>query len=359
MSLNSMYVSSSSESMFDDISEDTINIDMDLPIDIVEVEPILMKNENRFALYPIKHDNFWKLYKSAQSVTWTTEEIDMTNDLKDWLTLNDGEKHFLLHVLAFFATADSIVNENISANFVNEIQIPEIRCFYHHQSHIEDVHAETYSLLLQTYVHNEDERMYLFNSIRNIEGVKRKAEWALKWIDNDAPFAQRLFGFSCVECIFFCGSFCAIFWMSKRNLLPGLKTSNEMISVDESAHVTFAAEVYKFIKYKLSEDIILDIVKSAVETEKYFISEALNTELIGMNARLMSIYIEYCADILLEMFGYNKHYKVECPFDFMINQGLKVKSNFFEHNVTSYARFGMNTNTKSNDHHILKFDEDF
>ena len=326
---------------------------------IILPEPLLMSNPQRFCLYPIKYDNIWKLYKQSQASIWTAEEIDLTMDIKDWNILSSDEKTFLSHVLAFFATADGIINENIDLNFASEIQIPEARAFYHFQSHIEDVHAETYSLLLQTYVKNEKERRFLFDAIKNIDGVKLKAEWAMKWSDsNYSSFAQRLVAVACVEGIFFSGSFCSIFWLKNRGLLPGLGKANEFISRDEGLHVMHAVELYRHVVNRLTTETINSIIKSAVDVEKLFITDALNVRLIGMNADMMCTYIEYCADRLLIDFGYPKFYKATNPFDFMERISLQGKTNFFEQNVTEYAKSGVGIGSME-EHHTLAFDEEF
>jgi ribonucleotide reductase beta subunit family protein with ferritin-like domain len=321
-------------------------------------EPILQDNCNRFSLYPIKYDNIWKLYKQSRASNWEVEEIDLINDLRDWDKLTNNEKKFLKHILAFFATADGVINENLSINFSNEVQIPEIRAFYAFQQSIEVVHQEAYSLLLQTYVKNENERLYLFNAIRNVEGVKRKAQWALKWINSKISFETRLFAFALVECVFFSASFCSIFWFKSKNLLPGLYQANKLISRDEALHVTHAAEVYKLLKNKLSQEQAIEIVKSAVEIEEFFINEALPNDLLGMNSKEMLKYIKFCADYLLFEFGYQKYYLVDNPFEFMTSISITYKENFFEHQVTSYTKNGVGGN-QIDCHKLVFDDEDF
>jgi ribonucleoside-diphosphate reductase beta chain len=324
---------------------------------LIFIEPILDPKNNRYSLYPIQYSSIWDFYKRCQSILWTVEEVDLTADYKDWLSLKDTERHFLSHILAFFASSDLLVNENLNINFINEVTIPEAKFFYNLQAYCETIHSEQYTLLLETYIRNEKEKAYLFNAIANLKGVKVKAEWCCEWISSSAPFAQRLFAFACVEGIFFCGSFCAIFWMSRRNLLPGLKTANQFISKDESHHVLFAAELYKLVVQKLDRRTICEIITSAVKAEKFFIQEALNVQLIGMNADLMKEYIHYCADRLLLDFGEEKLYHSKNPFDFMENQSMNIKTNFFEHVVTEYAKFGFGNNDK--EHHVLKFDDEF
>ncbi|MEC9281396.1 MAG: ribonucleoside-diphosphate reductase small subunit [Bdellovibrionota bacterium] len=307
----------------------------------MQPEPILTPNPKRFVLFPIKHDDVWKMYKQAEASFWTAEEIDLNQDLIDWGRLTNDERHFISHILAFFAASDGIVNENLCLNFSNEVQIPEARCFYGFQIAIENIHAETYSLLIDTYVKDAKERDFLFNAIETVPAVKRKAEWALKWIESSDSFAERLIAFAAVEGIFFSGSFCSIFWLKKRGLMPGLTFSNELISRDEGMHCDFACLLYDKLVNKLSEETIKDIICDAVSIEKEFVTEALPVSLIGMNAELMSQYIEFVADRLLVSLGCSKVYNATNPFDWMELISLQGKTNFFEKRVGDYQKAGV------------------
>ena len=308
------------------------------------IEPILKENKDRFVLFPIKHDEIWKMYKKAEASFWTAEEIDLSPDLKDWGKLNEGERHFVSHVLAFFAASDGIVNENLAVNFMREVQIPEARAFYGFQIMIENIHSETYSLLIDTYIKDPEEKRKLFNAMETVPCVKKKADWALKWIESK-NFAERLVAFAAVEGIFFSGSFCSIFWLKKRGLMPGLSFSNELISRDEGLHCDFACLLYKMIKNKLSKERVYEIITDAVKIEKEFVSDALPVDLIGMNSKLMCQYIEFVADRLLVALGYSKIYQATNPFDFMELISLQGKTNFFEKRVGEYQKAGvMNCN---------------
>src|SRR5215218_2113725 len=269
------------------------------------MEPILQENPNRFVLFPIQNDAVWQMYKKAEASFWTAEEIDLGSDMKDWAALNDGERHFISHVLAFFAASDGIVNENLAVNFMSEVQLPEARCFYGFQIMMENIHSETYALLIDTYIKNPEEKYKLFHAIDTVPAVKKKAEWALRWINNGS-FAERLVAFAAVEGIFFSGSFCSIFWLKKRGLMPGLATSNEFISRDEGMHCDFACLLYGMLKHKLTQQEVFDIIADAVRIEQEFITDALPVALIGMNSKLMSQYIEFVADRLLNSLGYPK-----------------------------------------------------
>lgn len=313
----------------------------------MQQEPLLTPNPKRFVLFPIQHDDVWQMYKQAEASFWTAEEIDLTQDLMDWNKLNPDEKHFLSHILAFFAASDGIVNENLCLNFSNEVQIPEARCFYGFQIAIENIHAETYSLLIDTYIKDQKEKDHLFNAIETVPCVKKKAEWALRWIENSKSFAERLIAFAAVEGIFFSGSFCSIFWMKKRGLMPGLTFSNELISRDEGMHTEFAVLLYRKLLNKLSESTIHEIISNAVEIEKEFVSEALPVNLIGMNADLMKQYIEFVADRLLVSLGCNKIYNATNPFDWMELISLQGKTNFFEKRVSEYQKAGVMSDTSS------------
>lgn len=319
-------------------------------------EPLLDPNADRFILYPIQHDDVWQMYKKAEASFWTAEEVDLGSDRRDWERLSDDERHFIKHVLAFFAASDGIVNENLSARFFKEIQIPEARAFYGFQIAIESIHAEVYSLLLDTYVQDLAEKNRLFHAIHTIPIIQRKAEWALRWIESPtASFAERLVAFACVEGIFFSGSFCAIFWLKKRGLMPGLTFSNELISRDEGLHTDFACLLYGKLRHKLSEETVRQIVDDAVTIELDFVIDALPVRLIGMNASLMSQYIRFVADRLLVALGAQKVYGTENPFDFMEQISLQSKANFFEKRVGDYQKAGVMTGAD----HVLRFDEDF
>jgi ribonucleoside-diphosphate reductase beta chain len=304
-------------------------------------ELILRDSTDRFVLFPIKHDDVWQMYKQAEASFWTTEEIDLAPDLADWKKLKPEEQHFVKHVLAFFAASDGIVNENLVINFMQDVTIPEARCFYGFQIAIENIHAETYSLLIDTYIDDPKERERLFYAFENIECVKKKADWALRWISKAENFAERLIAFAAVEGIFFSGSFCAIFWLKKRGLMPGLAFSNELISRDEGLHCDFACLLYSKLKNKLPDETVRKIITDAVEIEKEFITDALPVSLIGMNCDLMSEYIEFVADRLLVALGLEKEYKTKNPFPWMEMISLEGKTNFFERRVSEYQKAGV------------------
>lgn len=304
-------------------------------------EPLLVENKNRFVLFPIQHADIWRMYKQAEASFWTAEEIDLAQDLADWANLKDGERHFISHVLAFFAASDGIVNENLGVNFFNEVQLPEAKCFYGFQIMMENIHSETYSLLIDTYIKDPKEKNRLFNALETVPCVGKKGEWALRWI-NSPDFAERLIAFAAVEGIFFSGSFCSIFWMKKRGLMPGLTFSNELISRDEGLHCDFACLLYNnYLVNKLSADRVYEIIKDAVSIEQEFVTDALPVDLIGMNSRLMNQYIEFVADRLLVALGYSKIYNVTNPFDFMEMISLQGKTNFFEKRVAEYQKAGV------------------
>jgi len=321
-------------------------------------EPILEENKSRFVLFPIQHDDIWEYYKKAEASFWTAEEIDLSQDLKDWQNLNDGERHFISHVLAFFAASDGIVNENLAENFVAEVQYTEAKFFYGFQIAIENIHSETYSLLIDTYIKDNREKDRLFNAIDTMPFVKKKADWALRWID-DGSFAERLIAFAAVEGIFFSGSFCSIFWMKKRGLMPGLSFSNELISRDEGLHCDFACLLYNnHLVNKLDPEQVTAIIKDAVEIEKEFVTEALPVKLIGMNAELMCQYIEFVADRLLAELNCEKAYNAANPFDFMELISLQGKTNFFEKRVGEYKKAGVSSNVED-DAQKFSLNEDF
>ncbi|XP_041867332.1 ribonucleoside-diphosphate reductase subunit M2 B [Melanotaenia boesemani] len=310
-----------------------------------EDEPLLRENPRRFVVFPIQYPDIWKMYKQAQASFWTVEEVDLSKDLVHWDRLKPEEKHFVSHVLAFFAASDGIVNENLVQRFSQEVQIPEARSFYSFQILIETVHSEMYSMLINTYIRDLKERDYLFNAIQTMPCVQQKADWALQWInDNKSTFGERLVAFAAVEGIFFSGSFAAIYWLKKRGLMPGLTYSNELISRDEGLHCNFACLLYSYLVKKPSEDRVKDIITKAVHIEQEFLTEALPVDLIGINCPLMKQYIEFVADRLLTDLGLAKIYKAENPFDFMESISLEGKTNFFEKRVAEYQRFGVMSN---------------
>merc|ERR1712109_218497 len=302
-------------------------------------EPLLMENPQRFVILPINYNDIWKMYKKAMASFWTAEEIDLSMDLRDWEGLKDDEKHFIKHVLAFFTASDGIVNENLVERFMQEVQIPEARCFYGFQIAMENIHSETYSLLIDTYIKDPAERSKLFNAIETVPAVHKKAKWALNWINSDnASYAERIVAFASVEGIFFSGSFASIFWLKKRGLMPGLSFSNELISRDEGLHTDFACLMFRHLVNKPSKSRILQIVCDAVDIECEFLTEALPVRLIGMNCDLMVQYIKFVADRLLLELGCDKFYKETNPFDFMENISLEGKTNFFEKKVGEYQK---------------------
>lgn len=322
-------------------------------------EPILQENPNRFVLFPIEHNDIWQMYKQAEASFWTAEEIDLGQDMKDWESMNDGERHFISHVLAFFAASDGIVNENLAENFVAEVQYTEAKFFYGFQIAVENIHSETYSLLIDTYVKDPKEKDKLFHAIDTMDCVQKKASWALRWIEK-ASFAERLVAFAAVEGIFFSGSFCSIFWLKKRGLMPGLSFSNELISRDEGLHCDFACLLYNnHLINKLSKERITEIITDAVEIEKEFVTDALPVDLIGMNAALMRQYIEFVADRLLGELGCPKVYKVTNPFDFMEMISLQGKTNFFEKRVGDYQKAGVKNSGDEKSTRTFSLDEDF
>lgn len=324
---------------------------------MAEVEPLLVENKDRFVLFPIEHNDIWQMYKKAEASFWTAEEIDLAQDLADWGKLNDGERHFISHVLAFFAASDGIVNENLAVNFLAEVQFPEAKCFYGFQIMMENIHSETYSLLIDTYIKDAVEKDRLLHALETVPCVTKKGEWAMKWIGSDT-FVERLIAFAAVEGIFFSGSFCSIFWLKKRGLMPGLSFSNELISRDEGLHCDFACLLYTdYIKNKLPQERVQEIITNAVEIEKEFVTDALPVALIGMNAELMTQYIEFVADRLLVALGCAKVYNASNPFDFMEMISLQGKTNFFEKRVAEYQKAGVMGGEKEN--HKFSLEEDF
>ncbi|NJC26639.1 ribonucleotide-diphosphate reductase subunit beta [Neolewinella antarctica] len=322
-----------------------------------KLEPILAENDGRFVLFPIEHDDIWKYYKDNEACFWTAEEVDLSADLNDWNNkLNDNERHFIKHVLAFFAASDGIVNENLAENFVAEVQYTEAKFFYGFQIMMENIHSETYSLLIDTYISDPKEKDYLFNAIETMPCVHKKANWALRWIDN-GTFAERIVAFAAVEGIFFSGSFCSIFWLKKRGLMPGLTFSNELISRDEGMHCDFACMIYNnHIVHKLAPGVVTGIIKDAVEIEKEFVSDSLPVNLIGMNSDMMCQYIEFVADRLLVELGQEKEWNVENPFPWMDMINLQGKTNFFEKRVGEYQKAGV---TADQSKQMFSLDEDF
>jgi len=301
-------------------------------------EMLLTENENRYVMFPIVDADIWKMYKKQMDCFWRAEEIDLSKDIKHWPTLTDNEQYFIKHILAFFAASDGIVIENLGQRFLSEVQLSEARAAYGFQLMMENIHSETYSLLIDTLVKEEREKTKLFEAINNFPCIKKKADWSIKWInDNRSSFATRLIAFACVEGIFFSGSFCSIYWLKKRGLMPGLTFSNELISRDEGMHTDFAVLLFSKLEKKPKKAKILDILKDAVKIEKEFICEALPCKLIGMNAKLMSEYIEFVADRLLVQLGCNKYYKTANPFDFMEMISMEGKTNFFEKRVGDYS----------------------
>jgi ribonucleoside-diphosphate reductase beta chain len=322
------------------------------------VEPILQENKNRFVIFPIKHHDIWEWYKKMEASFWTAEEIDLSQDINDWNNkLNDEERYFIKHILAFFAASDGIVNENLAENFVNEVQYAEAKFFYGFQIMMENIHSETYSLLIDTYVKDESERDELFNALEVFPAIKKKADWALKWIESDS-FAERLIAFAAVEGIFFSGAFCSIYWLKKRGLMPGLTFSNELISRDEGVHCDFAVHLHNHhLVNKVPKSRIREIIVDALNIEREFITESLPVSLIGMNAALMTQYLEFVADRLLVELGCDREYNTSNPFDFMDMISLQGKTNFFEKKVAEYQKSGvMNTDSQAQK---ISFDADF
>lgn len=325
-----------------------------------EEEPILKEQSQKYCTFPITYPQLWEMYKKAQASFWTAEEVDLSQDLQHWEALSESEKHFISHVLAFFAASDGIVLENLAARFLNDVQIQEARAFYGFQIAMENIHSEMYSLLLETYIKDSRQKNKLFNAIDSIPCVSQKAKWALNWIQSSSSFAERLVAFACVEGIFFSGSFCAIFWLKKRGLMPGLTFSNELISRDEGLHCDFACLLYSYMQKQLNRQKVHQIVHEAVEIETEFVCDALPCALIGMNAVLMSQYIKFVADRLLVALGYEKKYNVENPFDWMEFISLQGKANFFERRVGDYQKASVMSSLQDNGKNFeFKLDEDF
>jgi ribonucleoside-diphosphate reductase subunit M2 len=323
-------------------------------------EPLLAPNPDRFCMFPIQYPEIWEMYKKAEASFWTAEEVDLSQDISHWENLTPDERHFITHVLAFFAASDGIVLENLAGRFMKEVQVAEARAFYGFQIAIENIHSEMYSLLLETYIKDSVEKDRLFHAIETVPCVAKKAQWALRWIDGSEAFAERIVAFACVEGIFFSGSFCSIFWLKKRGLMPGLTFSNELISRDEGLHCDFACLLYSLLRKKLSEERVKGIVRDAVEIEKEFVCGALPCALVGMNGDLMSQYIEFVADRLLGALGYGKVYDARNPFDWMELISLQGKTNFFEKRVGEYQKASVMSSINGNGGtHVFKLDEDF
>ena len=321
----------------------------------IQSEPLLAPDDNRFVMFPIQHEDIWQMYKKQVDCFWRAEEIDLTKDLVNWEILNDDEKYFISMILAFFAASDGIVLENLASRFMTDVQVSEARAFYGFQIAMENIHSETYSLLIETYIKDKEEKAKLFNAIENFPCIKKKSDWAQKWIhDNRSSFATRLIAFACVEGIFFSGAFCSIYWLKKRGLMPGLTFSNELISRDEALHCEFAVLLYSKLVKKLDKNRIHEIIKEAVELESEFICQALPCRLIGMNSELMTQYIKFIADRLCVQLGYKKIYNVINPFDFMELISLEGKTNFFEKRLGDYSLAN-----KSNSETAFEFTEDF
>jgi ribonucleoside-diphosphate reductase subunit M2 len=321
----------------------------------IQSEPLLAPDDNRFVMFPIQHQDIWEMYKKQVDCFWRAEEIDLSKDLTHWDSLNADEKHFVSMILAFFAASDGIVLENLAVRFMSDVQVSEARAFYGFQIAMENIHSQTYSLLIETYIKNEDEKMKLFQAIDHFPCIKKKSDWAQKWIkDNRSGFATRLVAFACIEGIFFSGAFCSIFWLKKRGLMPGLTFSNELISRDEALHCEFAILLYSKLVKKITKAKIHELVKEAVDIETEFICEALPCRLIGMNSKMMTQYIQFVADRLCLQLGYDKIYDVTNPFDFMELISLEGKTNFFERVVSDYSLAN-----KTVDKNTFEFSEDF
>lgn len=322
----------------------------------MHTEPLLAKTNDRFVLFPIKHHDIWDMYKKAMASFWTAEEIDLYADLGDWAALNEQERHYISHILAFFSASDGIVNENLALRFYDDVQLPEARSFYGFQIAMENIHAETYGLLIDTYIKDPAKKDYLFHAIDNIPCIKKKADWSLRWIGSNENFAERLVAFAAIEGIFFSGSFCSIFWLKKRGLMPGLTFSNELISRDEGLHTDFACLLYRnYVGDKPSEERIRQLIMEAVALEQEFISEALPVSLIGMNADMMKEYIRFVADRLMRSLGYKEIWGAKNPFDWMELISLQGKTNFFEKRVSEYQKAGVLNSTKENAGNAFEF----
>ncbi|KAM3960867.1 ribonucleoside-diphosphate reductase subunit M2 [Aphomia sociella] len=339
------------------VAEENMEVEKESQVFDPQLEPLLKENPRRFVIFPIQYPDIWNMYKKAEASFWTVEEVDLSKDLSDWESLKDCERHFIKHVLAFFAASDGIVNENLVERFSQEVQVTEARCFYGFQIAMENVHSEMYSLLIDTYIRDPKERDFLFNAVETLPCVKKKADWALQWIaSKSATFGERIVAFAAVEGIFFSGSFASIFWLKKRGLMPGLTFSNELISRDEGLHTDFACLMFKHLVQKPSKEKVLHIIKDAVVIEQEFLTDALPVRLLGMNCDLMSEYIEFVADrLLVDLIG-EKHYNTKNPFDFMNLISLEGKTNFFEKKVGEYQKWGVMANRMDN---VFTLDAEF
>merc|ERR1740127_37802 len=313
--------------------------------ELEKMDPLLMDNPRRWVMFPIQYPAIWEMYKKHEASFWTAEEIDLSQDMKDWEKLSDSEQHFIKHVLAFFAASDGIVLENLASQFSCEVQIPEARAFYGFQMAMENIHSETYSLLIEQYIRDPAEKDKIFDAIHTMPAVSEKAQWAVQWMQRDNSFAERIVAFAAVEGILFSGSFCAIYWLKKRRLMPGLTFSNELISRDEGLHTEFACLLYRMLQNPLPEEVVQSIIRGAVEVERKFICEALSCDLIGMNSELMTRYIQFVADRLLAALGHTKLFNVTNPFDWMELISLQGKTNFFEKRVGEYQKAGVMAST--------------
>eukprot|EP00928_Gymnodinium_smaydae_P002256 TRINITY_DN107_c0_g1_i11.p1 TRINITY_DN107_c0_g1~~TRINITY_DN107_c0_g1_i11.p1 ORF type:complete len:375 (-),score=92.88 TRINITY_DN107_c0_g1_i11:359-1420(-) len=322
-------------------------------------DPLLVENPRRWVMFPIQHAEIWEMYKKHEASFWTAEEIDLSQDNKDWDKLTSSERHFIKHVLAFFAASDGIVLENLAAQFSTEVQLPEARAFYGFQIAMENIHSETYSLLIEQYIRDPAEKEQVFDAIHTMPAVQEKAQWAIQWMNRENSFAERVVAFAAVEGILFSGSFCAIYWLKKRGLMPGLTFSNELISRDEGLHAEFACLIYRQLQHPLPEDVIHSMIRGAVDVERRFICEALSCDLIGMNSELMTRYIEFVADRLLTALGHSKMFGASNPFDWMELISLQGKTNFFEKRVGEYQKAGVMAGTKEEESKGFALDVDF
>jgi len=322
-------------------------------------EPILRDNPSRWVMFPIQHHEVWEMYKKQEASFWTAEEIDLSQDMRDWEKLSEQEKHFIKHVLAFFAASDGIVLENLASKFSCQVQIPEARAFYGFQIAMENIHSETYSLLIEQYIRDSAEKESLLQGIHTLPAVRAKAGWALQWMNDTNCFAERIVAFAAVEGILFSGSFCAIYWLKKRGLMPGLTFSNELISRDEGLHADFACLLYSMLENKLPDDVVHSMIRGAVEVEREFICDSLPCDLIGMNSKQMTNYIEFVADRLLAMLGHPKIFNTSNPFDWMELISLQGKTNFFEKRVGEYQKAGVMTGAQEEGSNAFALDADF
>merc|ERR1719213_718969 len=327
--------------------------------ELEKTDPLLMDNPRRWVMFPIQYPAVWEMYKKHEASFWTAEEIDLSQDTKDWDKLTDAERHFVKHVLAFFAASDGIVLENLASQFSTEVQIPEARAFYGFQMAMENIHSETYSLLIEQYIREPAEKESIFDAIHTMPAVSEKAQWAVQWMQRENSFAERIVAFAAVEGILFSGSFCAIYWLKKRGLMPGLTFSNELISRDEGLHAEFACLLYSMLQHKLPEDVVYEIIRGAVRVERKFICEALSCDLIGMNNDLMTEYIEFVADRLLVALGHSKIWATKNPFDWMELISLQGKTNFFEKRVGEYQKAGVMASGAQEETKAFALDVDF